>query len=193
MLVYSIADRSSFEEIVKWRQMVIETRRSFEKEGESYSTLVVGAKCDLEAARVVSREEGLALATSLGCGFMECSAKEKKNVDEVFVEVAREYMRCTGSGAADVFALVVFLCDGLLRLKWRLRMEADKYVRFFKIARSLPLELQMVLSQRAMQSMRNRITGKEVNGAFLNLALFYHSRNMSALERRLHELLGIFE
>jgi len=196
LLMYSVADRATFDETTRWHQLLMETRRDGLRKGGCgpCATLVVGAKCDLRAAeRVVSEEEGRALATSLGCGFMECSAKEDTNVDEVFSEVVKEYMRRKGWGAADVFALMVFLCDGFLRLKWRPRTEGEKAVRFFKIARSLPMELQMVLSQRAMQCGRNSLGGKEVDAAFVYLARFYRSRKVSVLEKGMRELLSIFE
>ena len=45
---------------------------------------MVGNKCDLEEERVVSKEEGQKLADSLGISFLETSAKEKVNIDEVF-------------------------------------------------------------------------------------------------------------
>jgi len=195
LLVYSIADRASFEEIVRWHQLLNETRRrDLSQWGKGpCAALVVGAKCDLQAERVVSEEEGRALATSLGCGFMECSAKEEINVDEVFNEVATGYMRQIGRGAADFFALMVFLCDGLLRLKWRLRTEGEKGARFFKIVQRLPLELQLVVSQRAVRCARNSVSGKEVDIALANLALFYGSRKVTVLEKGMRGLLSMFE
>jgi Ras-related protein Rab-18 len=42
--------------------------------------MIVGNKVDQENARVVSREEGQALADQLGTMFVECSAKTRKNV-----------------------------------------------------------------------------------------------------------------
>jgi len=49
--------------------------------------------------------------------------------------------------AAEVFALIVFLSDGLLEI--RIENEANRApARFFRIARKLPLELQMLLCSR---------------------------------------------
>ena len=50
--------------------------------------------------------------------------------------------------AAELFAMAIFLCDNLLQLKPALTAssnpEASTATRFFKIARQLPMELQMV-------------------------------------------------
>lgn len=35
-----------------------------------------------ESERVVSREEGIALAKELGCLFLECSAETRENVEQ---------------------------------------------------------------------------------------------------------------
>ena len=41
-----------------------------------------------DSERVVSREEGIALAKELGCLFLECSAKTRENVEQCFEELA---------------------------------------------------------------------------------------------------------
>ena len=41
-----------------------------------------------ESERVVSREEGIALAKEHGCLFLECSAKTRENVEQCFEELA---------------------------------------------------------------------------------------------------------
>lgn len=41
-----------------------------------------------ESERVVSREEGMALAKELGSLFLECSAKTRENVEQCFEELA---------------------------------------------------------------------------------------------------------
>jgi len=53
--------------------------------------------------------------------------------------------------AAEVFALTVFLCDDLLRLKPALpitTITASAATRFFTITKRLPMELQMMLCHR---------------------------------------------
>jgi len=69
--------------------------------------------------------------------------------------------------AAEMFALVVFVSDGLLQIKDTTPSPA---ARFFKIARSLPLELQMVLCFRQVGSDKEIIPGKESEVGFKELA-----------------------
>ena len=68
--------------------------------------------------------------------------------------------------AAEVFALVVFVSDGLLQIK----DAASSAARFFSIATQLPLELQMVLCYRVVGSAKEIIPGKDSEVAFKELA-----------------------
>jgi len=54
--------------------------------------------------------------------------------------------------AAEVFAVIVFLCDGLLQIKTSTNPPAGGATRFFVIATRLPLEVQMILCRRAVGS-----------------------------------------
>lgn len=45
-------------------------------------------RCFQESERVVSREEGIALAKEHGCLFLECSARTRENVEQCFEELA---------------------------------------------------------------------------------------------------------
>jgi len=69
--------------------------------------------------------------------------------------------------AAEMFAMVVFVSDGLLQTKDTTPSPA---ARFFSIAAQLPLELQMVLCYRVMGSNKELILGKEREAAFRELA-----------------------
>ena len=69
--------------------------------------------------------------------------------------------------AAEMFALVVFVSDGLLQVKDTTTTPAARY---FNIARCLPLELQMVLCSRLVGSSKEIIQGKESEVAFKSLA-----------------------
>ena len=68
--------------------------------------------------------------------------------------------------AAEMFALVVFVSDGLLQINDTTPSPA---ARFFNIARQLPLELQMVLCHRVVGSAKDIIPGKESEVAFKSL------------------------
>ena len=71
--------------------------------------------------------------------------------------------------AAGLFALVVFVSDGLLDV--RRDSSADPLItRFFIIAAQLPLELQMVLCHRVIGSPKDTIRGDQTEQAFQDLA-----------------------
>ena len=70
--------------------------------------------------------------------------------------------------AAEIFALVVFVSDGLLQINDT--MTNTPASRFFNIARQLPLELQMVLCYRLFGTTTEIIAGKESEAAFKCLA-----------------------
>jgi len=70
--------------------------------------------------------------------------------------------------AAEMFALVVFVSDGLLQVKDTTTPPPE--ARSFDITRQLPLELQMVLCHRVVGSAKDIIPGKESEVAFKWLA-----------------------
>eukprot|EP00754_Rhynchopus_humris_P003531 Rhum_TRINITY_DN11855_c1_g1::Rhum_TRINITY_DN11855_c1_g1_i2::g.47552::m.47552/K07836/RAP1B; Ras-related protein Rap-1B len=102
--VYSVADRTSFQEVEKLRNDVLGERNC-----DRAPMVLVGNKCDLHE-RKVSTAEGQALAANWfedGKGpvpFYETSAKEGTNITETFHQVVREIQRerqgLTGQPAA---------------------------------------------------------------------------------------------
>ncbi|GMI46501.1 hypothetical protein TrCOL_g10358 [Triparma columacea] len=89
LLVYSIADRASFEEISVFKEKILRA-----KEADKVPMVLVGNKCDLDAdARQVEVSEGEALAEEMGCPFMETSAKSKINNEECFFQAVREIVK----------------------------------------------------------------------------------------------------
>ncbi|XP_054821003.1 ras-related protein RABC2a-like [Prosopis cineraria] len=88
VLVYDVTRRDTFTNLSE----------VWSKELELYSTnqdcmkMLVGNKVDRDSERVVSREEGLALAKELGSSFLECSAKTREKVDKCFEELALKIM-----------------------------------------------------------------------------------------------------
>lgn len=88
ILVYDVTRRETFTNLSDvWA-----------KEVDLYSTnqdcvkMLVGNKVDRDSERVVSREEGIALAKEHGCLFLECSAKTRENVEQCFEQLALKIM-----------------------------------------------------------------------------------------------------
>ena len=64
--------------------------------------MLIGNKSDLEARREVKREEGEAFAREHGLVFMETSAKTAANVEEAFINTAKEIYDKIQEGVFDV-------------------------------------------------------------------------------------------
>ncbi|KAI9832972.1 MAG: Ras GTPase ras2 [Phylliscum demangeonii] len=112
VLVYSITSRSSFSRIQRFHQHVLRVKgpAAMSPTGPSFSAgyhaphtsggmgprspssvpiMLVGNKSDRVTEREVSMQEGQALARSLGCDFVEASAKHCVNVEKAFYDVVR--------------------------------------------------------------------------------------------------------
>ncbi|KAL0959699.1 hypothetical protein HGRIS_011394 [Hohenbuehelia grisea] len=83
IFAYSVTSRASFDSIVQYHEFVQRTK------GEHPLGIIVGNKCDKPYHRVVSSEEGEALAMQLGCEFIETSAKTAANVELMFPNMIR--------------------------------------------------------------------------------------------------------
>jgi small GTP-binding protein len=84
VLAYSIIAQSTFNDIPELRDQIVRV-----KDTENIPTVLVGNKCDLADQRVITTEQGQALATKFNCKFIEASAKTKINVDEIFQTLVR--------------------------------------------------------------------------------------------------------
>ncbi|XP_065897366.1 ras-related protein Rab-13-like isoform X2 [Dysidea avara] len=80
ILVYDITDELSFNKIGQFMDAVKEKI-------PNAVVMVVGNKCDREIARVVSTEEGQSFADEHGFKFMETSASDNVNVNEMVTEI----------------------------------------------------------------------------------------------------------
>ncbi|KAJ6243452.1 ras-like protein rasb [Anaeramoeba flamelloides] len=85
LIVYSIADTGSFEEVPELYQTILRV-----KDSDKYPTVICGNKCDLEKLRVVTLNDGKSVAKSYQVPFYETSAKTMKNLDTVFHQIVRE-------------------------------------------------------------------------------------------------------
>lgn len=85
ILVYSLVNSQSFHDIRPMREQICRLKGT-----DRVPIVLVGNKVDLEQEREVNVEDGKSLARSWGCPFYETSAKNKKNVDNLFAEIVRE-------------------------------------------------------------------------------------------------------
>ncbi|KAJ8979289.1 hypothetical protein NQ317_004434 [Molorchus minor] len=85
VVVYSVVSRSSF-------QHTEDTLNYLWREGytQEKSVIVVGNKADLARARVISANEGKALAVARDCKFIETSSGIQHNVDELLVGILKQ-------------------------------------------------------------------------------------------------------
>ncbi|CAH1250582.1 RRAS2 [Branchiostoma lanceolatum] len=84
VLVFSVTDRGSFDEVYKFHRQILRV-----KDRDEFPMLLVGNKADLDQQRVVTQEEGQELARQLRVGYLEASAKTRLNVDQAFHELVR--------------------------------------------------------------------------------------------------------
>ena len=109
-----------------------------------------------------------AIGVAKKCGWTEVVSlleEFKENPEETRSKVRME-IGCD-EAAAEMFALLVFVSDGLLQVNETTLTPA---ARFFEMARRLPLELQMMLCYRVMGSDKEIIHGIESEVAFKELA-----------------------
>jgi len=139
--------------VVKWlialrgEELDLEKKASFD--GKSWTT-------PLE----IARELKFAEISSL---LRQFTANRKKIQFEL-----REELGLPGSRPSELFALIVFLCDDLLKIKQRKTQTAA--TKFFAIAASLPMELQMVLCHRVVGSKKDNILSRDSELSFKKLA-----------------------
>ncbi|RNF02731.1 Rab family, other [Trypanosoma rangeli] len=82
LLVYDVTRRETFTHLQTW----LEDARA--NANNAIVIMLIGNKCDLEAKRQVSREEGESFARRNNLVFMETSAKTAQNVDDAFMRTA---------------------------------------------------------------------------------------------------------
>ncbi len=82
ILVYDVTDRDTFVSIRHW---VTQIKQHAD---QGVEIVLIGNKSDKEQLRLVSGEEGLALAKEIGVKFFETSAKSNENVEEAFMSIA---------------------------------------------------------------------------------------------------------
>ena len=84
LLVYSVTDRSSFNEIYKFHKQILRV-----KDREEFPMILVANKADLDHHRIVTKDEGLELSQQLKIEYIEASAKMRLNVDQSFYDLVK--------------------------------------------------------------------------------------------------------
>lgn len=95
MFVYDVTRLNSLKNLKKWEEELIEYNSD---EGvENIQKILVGNKSDLEDLRVITDEEAENMAKELGCStHILASAKENKNVNQAFTNLAQDFLTQTG-------------------------------------------------------------------------------------------------
>ncbi|XP_034247638.1 ras-like protein 2 [Thrips palmi] len=84
LLVFSVTDRGGLDEMFKYHRQILRV-----KDRDEFPMLMVGNKVDLEHQRQVSRFDAQNASTQLKIPYIECSAKQRMNVDQAFHELVR--------------------------------------------------------------------------------------------------------
>jgi small GTP-binding protein len=80
ILVFDITDYRSFQKIDYW----IDEFERYSLDEKRKPLMLVGSKSDAESIREVTKEEAINKAIDIGCEYIECSAKENINIEDVF-------------------------------------------------------------------------------------------------------------
>lgn len=108
ILVYSITDQTSFEDISTMYDTLVATKGT-----SKVPVVLVGNKCDLNAERAVetSEAEKVVAEKMQGVKFLEASAKDNINVDDIFIALVREINSMHG-GPTDQTAAAAGTASG---------------------------------------------------------------------------------
>jgi len=86
ILAYDITHKLSFDHIKYWLGEIKTHGR------EDFYTIIVGNKTDLESERTVTTAEGKKFAAENGIDFVEASAKDGRNVEELFMKSVKGHL-----------------------------------------------------------------------------------------------------
>ncbi|KAG1661797.1 Ras-like protein 2 [Nymphon striatum] len=108
LLIFSVDDRNSFDEIYKFHKQILRV-----KDRDEFPMLLVGNKADLESKRTVSVDEANSAAAHLKISYIECSAKLRTNIDQAFYDLVR-VVRFVFVVFFDQYVHIKLLCFYLL-------------------------------------------------------------------------------
>ncbi|KXZ54215.1 RABB1 protein [Gonium pectorale] len=96
LLVYDITRRETFNHLASW----LEDAR--QHANPNMTIMLIGNKSDLTHRRAVTTEEGEQFAREHGLIFLETSARTAYNVEEAFINTAKEIYKKIQDGIFDV-------------------------------------------------------------------------------------------
>ena len=88
LIVYSIIDKKSFENLDKWINIIKEVNKN-----EEVTFGIAANKSDMFENQVVSKEEGEGYVKDKNILFFETSAKDYKSIEKVFIELTKAYLK----------------------------------------------------------------------------------------------------
>jgi hypothetical protein len=169
-------------EVIKWMialrgdEVDLEKKGEYWEDGEEYTTIEI------------ARERNVTEVVALLERFMKNQAQTRH---EIRVELG-----LVDENAAELFAMIVFLCDDFLRIKEPSSASSSSSSTtgatldtataitatwFFKISKKLPMELQMVLCYRVFGSGKENIKSRHSEAAFKHLAKTYNISSSSSM------------
>lgn len=86
VIVFDLTDRETFDHLRNWLLDI----EKFAKEG--VMRILVGNKCDLESKRSVTEQEGREFAKKYGIDYLETSAKDSLNIEDLFTKLTSNYI-----------------------------------------------------------------------------------------------------
>lgn len=96
LMVYDITSATSLENLEYFDELI---EKNAEFAASSAVKMVAANKCDLENYRAVPSTTGIEWARKHGCGFLETSAKNMINIEEIFEMIVKQVV--LRRGAAD--------------------------------------------------------------------------------------------
>ena len=99
LVVFDVSDRKSFQNVTTWVECIDKFAKS------NVLRILVGNKTDLVEKRQITTEEGKQLAESYGLKYYEISALKITGLNEMFEDVAKEYVEIYEQKAYKNFQL----------------------------------------------------------------------------------------
>jgi Ras-related protein Rab-8A len=101
LLTYDVTDERSFNSTTSNPDIRNWIRNIEQHASEDVNKILIGNKCDILDKKVISKEQGQALADEYGIRFLETSAKSNIGVEEAFFTLARDVKKRLIDSAQD--------------------------------------------------------------------------------------------